>query len=321
MTDFGKVAVLLGGKSAEREVSLNSGSRVLAALQRQGIDAQPFDPAERKLDELALFDRAFIALHGRYGEDGTIQGALELMHIPYTGSGVMASAVGMDKWRTKLLWRSIDLPIPDFVMLDANSDFAAVEKQLGLPLFVKPACEGSSIGVTKVRNSGELRAAFLDAVKHDPLVIAEQAIMGGEYTVAMLGEGENIQALPIIKIEPATEFYDYEAKYLRNDTAYLCPCGLSDSREQELRAQALEAFRVLGCSGWGRVDFLMDEQGNAYFLEVNTSPGMTDHSLVPMAARVAGISYEQLVVDVLALTLNQKNVQFGKSTAQSGTLE
>ena len=321
MTDFGKVAVLLGGKSAEREVSLNSGSRVLAALQRQGIDAQPFDPAERKLDELAVFDRAFIALHGRYGEDGTIQGALELMHIPYTGSGVMASAVGMDKWRTKLLWRSIGLPIPDFVMLDANSDFAAVEKQLGLPLFVKPACEGSSIGVTKVRNSGELRAAFLDAVKHDPLVIAEQAIMGGEYTVAMLGEGENIQALPIIKIEPATEFYDYEAKYLRNDTAYLCPCGLSDSRELELRAQALDAFRVLGCSGWGRVDFLMDEQGNAYFLEVNTSPGMTDHSLVPMAARVAGISYEQLVVDVLALTLNQKNVQFGKSTAQSGTLE
>ena len=321
MTDFGKVAVLLGGKSAEREVSLNSGSRVLAALQRQGIDAQPFDPAERKLDELASFDRAFIALHGRFGEDGTIQGALELMHIPYTGSGVMASAVGMDKWRTKLLWRSIGLPIPDFVMLDANSDFAAVEKQLGLPLFVKPACEGSSIGVTKVRNSGELRAAFLDAVKHDPLVIAEQAIMGGEYTVAMLGEGDSIQALPIIKIEPATEFYDYEAKYLRNDTAYLCPCGLSDSREQELRAQALEAFRVLGCSGWGRVDFLMDEQGNAYFLEVNTSPGMTDHSLVPMAARVAGISYEQLVVDVLALTLNQKNVQFGKSTAQSGTLE
>ncbi|MFZ4538251.1 D-alanine--D-alanine ligase [Propionivibrio sp.] len=297
MNDFGKVAVLLGGKSAEREVSLNSGSRVLAALQRQGIDAHPFDPAERKLDELAAFDRAFIALHGRFGEDGTIQGALELMHIPYTGSGVMASAVGMDKWRTKLLWRSVGLAIPDFVMLDVRSDFAAVEKQLGLPLFVKPACEGSSIGVSMVRQPGELRAAWLEAAKHDPLVIAEQGVLGGEYTVAILGD----EALPIIKIEPATEFYDYEAKYLRDDTAYRCPCGLSEARELELRAQALEAFRVLGCRGWGRVDFLMDAQGNAYFLEVNTSPGMTDHSLVPMAARVAGISYEQLVVRVLAL--------------------
>ncbi|MBL0168559.1 MAG: D-alanine--D-alanine ligase [Propionivibrio sp.] len=301
MSDFGKVAVLLGGKSAEREVSLNSGARVLAALQRQGVDAQAFDPAERKLDELAVFDRAFIALHGRYGEDGTIQGALELMHIPYTGSGVMASAVGMDKWRTKLLWRSVGLAIPEFVMLDAHSDYDAVEKQLGLPLFVKPACEGSSIGVSMVRHTGELRAAWQAAAKHDSLVIVEQGIFGGEYTVAMLGEGDNMQALPIIKIEPATEFYDYEAKYLRDDTRYRCPCGLSESRERELRAQALDAFRVLGCRGWGRVDFLMDEQGKAYFLEVNTSPGMTDHSLVPMAARVAGISYEQLVVRVLGL--------------------
>ncbi len=297
MNDFGKVAVLLGGTSAEREVSLNSGSRVLAALQRQGIEAHAFDPAERKLDELAAFDRAFIALHGRHGEDGTIQGALELMHIPYTGSGVLASAVGMDKWRTKLLWRSVGLDIPAFVMLDANSDCAAVERQLGLPLFVKPACEGSSIGVTMVRQPGELHAAYLAAAKHDPLVIAERGVLGGEYTVAILGE----EALPIIKIEPATEFYDYEAKYLRDDTAYRCPCGLDEARELELRARALEAFRVLGCRGWGRVDFLMDGQGNAYFLEVNTSPGMTDHSLVPMAARVAGISYDQLVVRVLAL--------------------
>lgn len=301
MNNFGKVAVLLGGKSAEREVSLNSGARVLAALQRQGVHAQAFDPAERKLDELAAFDRAFIALHGRYGEDGTIQGALELMHIPYTGSGVMASAVGMDKWRTKLLWRSVGLAIPEFVMLDAHSDFDAIEKQLGLPLFVKPACEGSSIGVSMVRHAGELRAAWQAAVKHDSLVIAEQGVLGGEYTVAVLGEGENLQALPIIRIEPATEFYDYEAKYLREDTRYLCPCDLSESRELELRAQALDAFRVLGCRGWGRVDFLMDEQGNAYFLEVNTAPGMTDHSLVPMAARVAGISYENLVLRVLAL--------------------
>ena len=295
-TDFGKVAVLFGGTSAEREVSLKSGSRVLAALQSQGVDAHAFDPAERKLDELAGFDRAFIALHGRHGEDGTIQGALELMHIPYTGSGVMASAVGMDKWRTKLLWRSVGLPIPEFVMLDATSDFAAVEAQLGLPLFVKPACEGSSIGVTKVRKAGELHAAYLEAAKHDPLVIAEKGVLGGEYTASILGD----EALPIIKIEPATDFYDYEAKYFRDDTAYRCPCGLPEARELEIRAQALEAFRVLGCRGWGRVDFLMDEAGNAYMLEVNTSPGMTDHSLVPMAARVAGISYEQLVLRVLS---------------------
>ena len=297
MSEFGKVAVLLGGNSAEREISLISGSRVLAALQRQGVDVHAFDPAERKLDELAGFDRAFIALHGRHGEDGTIQGALELMHIPYTGSGVMASAIGMDKWRTKLLWRSVGLPIPAFLMLDGDSDLAAVGTQLGYPLFVKPACEGSSIGVTKVHDASELHAAYLEAAKHDPLVLAEQAILGGEYTVSIVG-GE---ALPIIKIEPATEFYDYDAKYFRDDTNYRCPCDLPPAHEQELRAQSLDAFRVLGCSGWGRVDFLMDEAGKAYFLEVNTSPGMTDHSLVPMAARVAGVSYDELVVRVLSL--------------------
>ena len=297
MTDFGKVAVLLGGTSAEREVSLNSGGRVLAALLRQGVDAHAFDPAQRKLDELGAFDRVFIALHGRHGEDGTIQGALELMHIPYTGSGVMASALGMDKWRTKLLWRAVGLSIPEFAMLDANSDFSAVERELGLPIFVKPDCEGSSIGITKVKVAGTLRDAYREAAKHDALVLAERGIVGGEYTVAILGD----RALPIIKIEPATEFYDYEAKYLRDDTAYRCPCGLSEARELELRAQALEAFRVLGCRGWGRVDFLMDEQQRAYFLEVNTSPGMTDHSLVPMSARVAGISYDELVLRVLAL--------------------
>jgi len=297
VNDFGKVAVLFGGKSAEREVSLHSGSRVLAALQRQGVDAHAFDPAERKLDELAAFDRAFIVLHGRYGEDGTIQGVLELMGIPYTGSGVMASALGMDKWRTKLLWRAAGLPIPEYAMLDAGSDFDDVEVELGLPLFVKPACEGSSIGISKVKRAGDLRAAYAEAVQYDSLVIAERAILGGEYTVAILGD----EALPIIKIEPATEFYDYDAKYLRDDTAYRCPCGLPEERELELRAQALEAFRVLGGRGWGRVDFLMDEEGDAYFLEANTSPGMTDHSLVPMAARVAGISYDELVVRVLAL--------------------
>lgn len=295
MADFGKVAVLLGGTSAEREVSLNSGTRVLEALQRQGVDAQPFDPAERSLDALAGFDRAFIMLHGRGGEDGTIQGALELMGIPYTGSGVMASAIGMDKWRTKLLWRAVGLPVPAFAMLDERSDFAAVEQQLGLPLFVKPACEGSSIGVSKVRESGALGAAYREAAQHDSLVIAERAILGGEYTVGILGD----EALPIIRIVPATDFYDYEAKYLRDDTKYLCPCGLPEAREAVLREQALEAFRALGCRGWGRVDFLMDDAGEAFFLEVNTSPGMTDHSLVPMAARVAGISYEALVMRVL----------------------
>ena len=297
MTNFGKVAVLFGGKSAEREISLKSGAGVLAALQRQGVDAHAFDPALRRLDELAAYDRAFIMLHGRFGEDGTIQGALELMGIPYTGSGVMASAVGMDKWRTKLLWRAAGLPIPDFVMLDAQSDFAVVEQQLGLPLFVKPACEGSSIGVSKVCQAGALQHAYAAAAKHDSLVIAEQGILGGEYTVAILGD----QVLPIIKIVPATDFYDYEAKYLRDDTQYLCPCDLTEAREQELRALALAAFRTLGCRGWGRVDLLMDASGRAYLLEVKTSPGMTDHSLVPMAARVAGISYEQLVLRVLSL--------------------
>jgi len=299
--DFGKVAVLFGGRSAEREVSLNSGSRVLAALQRQGVDAAAFDPSERKLDELAAFDRAFIALHGRYGEDGTIQGVLELMGIPYTGSGVMASALGMDKWRSKLLWQACGLPVPEYVLLDADSDFARVEAELGLPLFVKPACEGSSIGISKVKQAGDLGVAYAEAAKHDSLVIAERAILGGEYTTAILGDA----ALPIIKIEPRGEFYDYEAKYLRDDTAYRCPCGLSEERERELRAQALEAFRVLGGRGWGRVDFLMEPAANgggrAYFLEVNTSPGMTDHSLVPMAARAAGVAYDELVLRVLAL--------------------
>ncbi len=294
---FGKVAVLFGGKSTEREVSLNSGSRVLAALQRQGVDAHAFDPAERRLDELAAFDRAFIMLHGRYGEDGTVQGALELMGIPYTGSGVMASALGMDKWRTKLLWRAAGLPIPEFVMLNESSDFAAVERQLKFPLFVKPACEGSSIGITKVTQPGELGPAYREAAKYDSLVIAEQGVMAGEYTVGIVGD----EAMPIIRIIPATDFYDYDAKYLRDDTQYLCPCGLDDARETALRQQALEAFRILGCRGWGRVDFLMDEAGRAYFLEANTSPGMTDHSLVPMAARVAGMSYEQLVLRVLSL--------------------
>lgn len=295
--DFGKVAVLLGGKSGEREVSLKSGAAVLAALRRGGVDAHAFDPADRALSELAGFDRVFIALHGRYGEDGTIQGALELMGIPYTGSGVMASSVGMDKWRTKLLWRAAGVATPEFELVDANSDFAAIEKRLGLPLFVKPANEGSSIGISKVKAAGGLKAAYELAAKSDPLVIAEQFVGGGEYTVGILGD----EALPVIRIVPANEFYDYEAKYLRDDTQYLCPCGLDSALEEKIKAEALQAFRVVGGQGWGRVDFLMDEAGWHYFLEVNTSPGMTDHSLVPMGAKAVGLSFDELVLKVLEL--------------------
>jgi D-alanine-D-alanine ligase len=298
--NFGKVAVLFGGTSGEREVSLNSGGRVLAALQGQGIDAHPFDPASQALTELAGFDRAFIALHGRHGEDGTIQGALELLHIPYTGPGVLASALAMDKWRSKLVWQAAGLPVPAYTLLTAESDFAAVERSLGLPLFVKPAREGSSIGVSKVKAPGELAAAWAEAARHDPLVIAEQAILGGEYTVGIIGD----DSLPIVKIEPASEWYDYEAKYNRDDTAYRCPCGLSEEKETQIRAEALQAFRVLGGRGWGRVDFLMDAAGQHYFLEANTAPGMTDHSLVPMAARVAGLEYPALVRRVLELAAN-----------------
>lgn len=297
MTDFGKVAVLLGGRSGEREVSLKSGAAVLAALLRSGVDAHAFDPAERPLHDLEGFDRAFIALHGRYGEDGTIQGALELMGIPYTGSGVMASSVGMDKWRTKLLWRAANIATPDFVLVTADSDFAAIESALGLPLFVKPANEGSSIGISKVKRAGELQAAFAEAAKSDPLVLAEQFVGGGEYTVGILGD----RVLPVIRIVPANEFYDFEAKYLRDDTQYLCPCGLSPQQEAQIQTEALQAFRIIGGRGWGRVDFLMDEAGRHYFLEVNTSPGMTDHSLVPMAAKAAGLSFDQLVLKILEL--------------------
>jgi D-alanine-D-alanine ligase len=294
---FGKVAVLLGGRSAEREVSLKSGSAVLAALQRSGVDAHPFDPSEHNLQSLRddRYDRVFIALHGRYGEDGTVQGALELLGIPYTGSGVLASALGMDKWRTKLVWQAANLPIPAYVMVDHGCDWQAVVRQLGLPVFVKPANEGSSVGITKVKVIGDFPAALRDARSYDALVMAEQSIGGGEYTVAILGD----QALPVIKIEPAKEFYDYEAKYLRDDTRYLIPSGLSAAKEAEMQHLARRAFALLGGQGWGRVDFLLDESANVYLLEANMSPGMTDHSLVPMAARHAGISFDQLVLRIL----------------------
>ncbi len=297
MKNFGKVAVLFGGRSAEREVSLKSGSAVLAALQRSGVDAHAFDPAHRDLSELGKekFDRVFIALHGRLGEDGTVQGALELMGIPYTGSGVMASAIAMDKWRTKLVWQAANLPIPEYEALTAPTDWNAVADHLDLPLFVKPSSEGSSVGVTKVKTVEDLPVAYAEAAKHDKVVIAESFMSGGEFTVAIL----NDRALPVIKIEPANEFYDYEAKYLRDDTRYLCPSGLSVEDEAAMQHLALLAFQLIGCAGWGRVDFLRGDDGKFYLLEINTSPGMTDHSLVPMAARQAGISFEQLVVQIL----------------------
>lgn len=297
MKNFGKVAVLLGGKSGEREVSLKSGAAVLAALKKRGVNAYAFDPATQPLHDLEAFDRAMISLHGRFGEDGAIQGALELLGIPYTGSGVMASSIGMDKWRTKMIWSAAGISTPAFELVSADSDFAAIEQKLGLPLFVKPANEGSSIGISKVKQAGGLKAAYELAAKSDPLVIAEQFVGGGEYTVGILGN----KALPIVRIIPKNEFYDYEAKYLRDDTEYLCPCGLSAKKEAQIQRQALQAFNVIGCRGWGRVDFLMDAAGNHYFIEINTSPGMTDHSLVPMAAKAAGISFEELVVRILEL--------------------
>ncbi|MEO6118266.1 MAG: D-alanine--D-alanine ligase [Methylotenera sp.] len=297
---FGKVAVLMGGNSGERDISLKSGGAVLAALQAQSVNVHAFDPREKPLHDLESFDRVFINLHGRFGEDGCIQGALEMLQIPYTGSGVMASAIGMDKWRSKLLWRAMDVVTPDFELVTAESDFAAIEAKLGLPLFVKPANEGSSIGITKVKESGGLKAAYELAAKADPLVIAEAFVGGGEYTVGIISDAKSgLRALPIIRIVPKNEFYDFEAKYLRDDTEYLCPCGLTAEKEAQIQQEALQAFRAIGCKGWGRVDFLMDDAGEHYFLEVNTSPGMTDHSLVPMAAKAAGISFEQLVIQIL----------------------
>ncbi len=294
---FGKVAVLMGGWSAEREVSLKSGAAVLAALLRRGVDAHGVDAGRDVLSVLAQgeFDRVFIAWHGRGGENGELQGALDLMQLPYTGSGVLASALGMDKWRSKLVWQAAGLPVPECELLDAQSDFAAVEQRLGLPLFVKPANEGSSIGVSKVCEAGASQAAYAAAAQYDSMVLAERYIGGGEYTVAILGD----TALPAVRIVPTTEFYDYEAKYFRDDTRYLCPCGLAPQQEQRMQQLALRAFAVLGCAGWGRVDFLLDDAGNPFVLEANTVPGMTDHSLVPMAARAARIDFDELVWRIL----------------------
>jgi len=302
---FGRVAVLLGGDSAEREVSLDSGRAILASLIRQGINAHAFDPSEQDISKLKDFDRAFIALHGRYGEDGTVQRELDAMGIPYTGSGVSASAIGMDKWQTKLKWQEAGIVTPAYALGNAESDFDAIEQELGLPLFVKPANEGSSIGISKVKQAGDLKAAYALAAQADPLVIAEQYIGGGEYTVGILGN----TALPIVKIVPKTEFYDYEAKYQRDDTQYICPCDLDMALETQIKQEALAAFHAVGCRGWGRVDFLMDEHGKHYFLELNTSPGMTSHSLVPMAAKAVGISFDELVLTVLQTTLTETTEQ------------
>lgn len=296
-TQFGKVAVLMGGTSAEREVSLRSGAAVMVALQQRGVDVHALDVGTDSLQQLIAgsFARCFVILHGRGGEDGSMQGALELLGLPYTGSGVLASAVGMDKWRSKLLWQAAGLPVPACEVLTAESDFAAVEKKLGLPLFVKPANEGSSVGISKVCDNGGLGEAYHKAAEHDSLVLAERFIGGGEYTVAILGD----EALPVVKIEPKGEFYDYEAKYLSDETEYRCPCGLSQEKEQQLQQLAKQAFEVLGCRGWGRIDILLDETGNPYLLEANTLPGMTDHSLVPMAAKAAGIEFGELVWRIL----------------------
>ena len=296
--NFGKVAVLMGGRSAEREISLLSGGGVLDALRSKGVDAHAFDPSERDLTDLRRegFARCFIALHGRGGEDGTLQGALEVLGIPYTGSGVLGSAIAMDKWRTKMIWLADGLPTPRYRMLSADEDWADVAKDLGLPLIVKPANEGSTLGLTKVTDASQLPAAYDLAAKtfHD-MALAEQFIDGPEFTASILGDA----ALPLIRIEAPQGNYDYRNKYFTDDTKYHCPCGLPAAEEDALQALALRAFRLVGCTGWGRVDLMLDGIGKPQLLEVNTSPGMTGHSLVPMAARQVGIAYEDLCIKVL----------------------
>ncbi|MDR2711268.1 MAG: D-alanine--D-alanine ligase [Burkholderiales bacterium] len=299
MTDFGKVAVLLGGHSAEREVSLMSGGNVLSALQAQGVDAHAFDPAEKPLWALKDegFARVFNMLHGRGGEDGTVQAVLELLGIPYTGSGVAASALAMDKWRTKMVWQSAGIPTPPYQIVDAHTDWTKLVEALGLPLILKPAREGSSIGITKIERADpqHLAEAYAEAARHDSLVIAETFIEGAELTAAILDDA----ALPLIRIAAPNGNYDYEHKYFSDETQYFCPSGLPAALEERIRAQALAAFRVLGCRGYGRLDAMLRSDGQWFFLEVNTVPGMTTHSLVPMAARAAGMSMEALCLTIL----------------------
>ncbi len=289
----------MGGRSAEREISLMSGKNVLEALQGAGVDAHAFDPAQREVFDLKRdgFQRVFIALHGRYGEDGTVQGALELMGIPYTGSGVMASALAMDKVRTKMVWVACGLPTPRWEVLNASSDWAGVAARLGLPLIVKPAHEGSTLGLTKVARADELRAAYETALRFDPLVLAEEFVAGSELTAGFVGE----QALPLIRIEAPEGRYDYQNKYFSDDTRYFCPCGLPAEEERTIQDVVMRSAQALECTGWGRADLIRRADGSIALLELNTSPGMTGHSLVPMAAKVAGMDFQQLVLRILEL--------------------
>ena len=306
---LGRVGVLLGGRSGEREISLMSGNGILEALLSKGVDAQAFDPGLRCPTELAKekFDRVFIALHGRYGEDGTIQGLLELLNLPYTGSGVLASALSIDKIATKQIWLSNGLSTPEFEELTAASDWNAVVKKLGLPLIVKPAHEGSSLGLTKVKSVDELPAAYQLAAGLDKKVIAETCIVGDELTCPLVGQGNTAEALPVIKIIPPQANYDFHHKYFSNETQYLCPTGLTPEVNERVQELALAAYRALGCRTWGRADVMLDQKtGTPYLLEMNTSPGMTSHSLVPMAAKAAGVSYADLVLWLLNQALQQK---------------
>jgi D-alanine-D-alanine ligase len=298
-TSLGKVAVLMGGSSAEREVSLMSGEGVLGALRARGVDAHGFDPSTRALGELKSdgFDRCFIVLHGRHGEDGTVQGALETLKIPYTGPGVMASAIAMDKWRTKLIWQATGIPTPKYALLTAKSDWQQVARELGLPLIVKPGREGSTIGLSKVTKAEDLKAAYELAAKHDALVLAEEFVAGQELTIAILGD----RALPIVRIEAPQGNYDYQNKYFTDDTKYHCPSGIDAEVEAIIQATTLKAFAVLGCRGWGRADVMLRADGSFSFLEMNTSPGMTGHSLVPMAGRAVGLAYPDLCMEILAM--------------------
>jgi D-alanine-D-alanine ligase len=294
---LGRVAVLMGGPSAEREISLISGNAVLAALRSKNVDAYPFDPAERELFDLKRegFQRVFIALHGRFGEDGTVQGALEVLRVPYTGSGVMASALAMDKWRTKLVWDASGIPTPRFAMVKRSTDWEKLVKLLALPIIMKPAHEGSTIGLTKVNVASDLPAAYELAAKYDESVIAEEFIVGQELTAAVLGD----TALPLVRIEAPQGNYDYQNKYFTDDVKYFCPPGIRADLEDEIRQVTLKSFRVLGCRGWGRADLILRPDGSYSFLEMNTSPGMTGHSLVPIAAKAAGLGYADLCVKIL----------------------
>ena len=300
--NLGKVAVLLGGASAEREVSLMSGQGVLEALREQGVDAHAFDPAQRDLADLKRegFARCFIALHGRFGEDGTVQGALELLGIAYTGSGVMASSIAIDKVMTKRIWRAEGLPTPEWQQVDSATATEQAFAALGSPMIVKPDREGSTIGLTKVTSIEECAAAYALAARHDAMVLCEQFISGDEVTIPVLGSGAQAQALPVIRIVAPEGNYDYNNKYFTNTTQYLVPCGLPEGEEAHIQALVLKAYRVLGCRGWARADVMIDARTRKpYLLEINTSPGMTSHSLVPMSAKAAGISYPALCVEVL----------------------